>query len=237
MRLHDAFGPLYEDFQTLYSHVGQPAIAPWRLALVTVFQFLESLSDRQAADAVRGRLNWKYALGLELDDPGFDRSVLSEFRGRLVEGNAEQLLLEKMLEHFKAAGLLKTRGHQRTDSTHVLASVRQLNRLERAGETIRAALNELASIAPMWLKQHAKPDWVERYDHRIEQHRLPKGKSAPDAYGLAVAEDGFALLDALETEGTPEELKTLPAVETLRACWAQYFIRDAKKVPGHAHGR
>jgi transposase len=89
--------------------------------LVTVFQFLGNLSDRQAADAVRGRLAWKYALGLELADPGFDFSVLSEFRMRLVEGQAEQLLLDQLLEQCRSKGLVKARGKQRTDSSHILA--------------------------------------------------------------------------------------------------------------------
>jgi len=85
-RLRDEFAELYrdEDFQTLYPRRGQPGLAPWRLALVTVFQFLEHLSDRQAADAVRSRIDWKYALGLELSDPGFHFSVLTEFRARLL---------------------------------------------------------------------------------------------------------------------------------------------------------
>jgi transposase len=124
MRLCDEFGVLYqdEDFASLFPTIGQPALAPWRLALVTVFQFLENLTDRQAADAVRGRLDWKYALGLELTDAGFDFSVLSEFRGRLIQGNAEQVLLDKMLAHFTTKGLLKSRGKQRSDSTHVMAT-------------------------------------------------------------------------------------------------------------------
>ena len=92
MKLRDEFGTFYEDedFSALFSATGQAALAPWRLALVTVFQYLENLTDRQAADAVRGRLDWKYALGLELADAGFDFSVLSEFRSRLVEGESEQ---------------------------------------------------------------------------------------------------------------------------------------------------
>ena len=232
IKLRDAFGALYqdEDFAPFFSNLGQPALAPWRLALVTVFQFLENLSDRQAADAVRGRLDWKYALGLELEDPGFDRSVLSEFRARLVKNKAQQMLLDKMLVHFREAGLLKVRGHTRTDSTHVLASVRQLHKLEMVGETVRAALNGLAATAPEWLEGHIKPEWVERYGHRVEDYRLPKGKAARDAYGLVVAEDGYTLLDALELPETPPELLGLSAVVTLRACWEQYFIREDKRI-------
>lgn len=106
LRLRDAFTALYqdEDFQKLYPTRGQPGLAPWRLWLVMVFQFLEHLSDRQAADAVRGRIDWKFALGLELTDPGFHLSVLGAFRARLVAGQAEHLLLDTMLERFNERG-------------------------------------------------------------------------------------------------------------------------------------
>jgi transposase len=139
LRLHDEIGSIYEDeaFKQLFPIRGQPAEAPWRLALVTVLQFAEGLSDRQAADAVRGRIDWKYLLGLELADPGFDHTVLSEFRTRLVDGHAEHELLDALLRRAQALGLFRPRGRQRTDSTHVLAAVRVLNRLERVGETMQ----------------------------------------------------------------------------------------------------
>src|ERR671929_1487785 len=128
-RLRDEFSELYrdEDFGRFYPSRGQPGLAPWRLALVTVLQFVENLSDRQAADAVRARIDWKYALGLELEDPGFDHTVLSEFRSRLVESGAERLLLDVLLERFRQRGLLQARGRQRTDSSHVLAAAPPLN--------------------------------------------------------------------------------------------------------------
>ena len=125
---------------------------PWRLALVTVMQFVENLSDRQTAEAVRARIDWKYALGLQLTDPGFDFSILSEFRGRLIAGTREHLLLDQMLEVFRQKKMLKARGRQRTDSTHVLAAIRTMTRLELVTETLRAALNDLAAKEPDCLK-------------------------------------------------------------------------------------
>lgn len=159
LRIADAVGAIYDDMQfaDLFPLRGQPAEAPARLALATVLQFVEGLSDRRAADAVRGRIDWKYALGLELTDPGFDHTVLSEFRTRLVRGQAEQVLLDTLLERVRELGLLKSRGRQRTDSTHVLAAVRMLNRLERVGETLRATLNVLAVVAPEWVRRVAEP--------------------------------------------------------------------------------
>src|SRR5215204_483547 len=185
-RLRDEFDALYqdEDFRTLYPARGQPGLTSWRLALVTVFQFLEHLSDRQAADAVRARIDWKYALGLELTDPGFHFSVLAEFRARLVAGGAEHLLLDTMLERFKARGLVKARGKQRTDSTHVLAAVRDLSFLELVAETLRAALDDLAAVAPDWLRGVAKPVWFERYGRRVEDYRLPKSREEREALAL-----------------------------------------------------
>lgn len=231
MRLRDAFGTLYndEDFVSLFPTTGQPALAPWRLALVTVFQFLENLTDRQAADAVRGRVDWKYALSLELEDPGFDFSVLSEFRDRLIKGGSEQLLLDKLLDHFKARGLIKERGKQRTDSTFVLANIRVMNRAELVGETLRAALNQLAEADPVWLRGFAPDEWFERYGHRVEEYRLPKSKAARDAYLHAVGEDGFALLDAIN-QAASEKLKELGKVRTLQAVWERHYERKGKRV-------
>src|SRR5688572_25246340 len=126
MHMYDEMGALYSDemFLALFPCRGRSAESPARLALVLVMQFAENLTDRQAADAVRSRLDWKYVLGLELEDCGFNFSVLSEFRDRLLVGETEQLLLDAMLAKFQERGLLKTRGRQRTDSTHILASIR-----------------------------------------------------------------------------------------------------------------
>src|SRR5262245_55004198 len=149
-------------------------------------QFVENLSDRQAADAVRGRIDWKYALALELTDPGFDHTVLSEFRSRLVDGQAERQLLDLLLDQLRELGLIRQRGRQRTDSTHVLAAVRTLNRLERVGEAMRAALNDLAILAPEWLQTLAPAEWYQRYGKRVENYHLPKTEAARE--GLAVAD-------------------------------------------------
>src|SRR5918999_4832579 len=138
MTMRDELGVIYPNdlFADLYPQVGHYGEPPWRLALITLMQFSENLTDRQAADAVRGRIDWKYALGLELTDAGFDFSALSEFRSRLLAGVAEERLLTQLLAHFVERGLLKARGKQRTDSTHIVAAVRELNRLEIVGETL-----------------------------------------------------------------------------------------------------
>ena len=229
MRMRDEMGVIWEDedFASLYSTRGQPALAPWRLALVTVMQFAENLSDRQAANAVRARIDWKYALSLELTDPGFDFSVLSEFRSRLVEGEAEQLLLEKMLSRFKERGWVKARGNQRTDSTHVLAAVRALNRLELVGETLRAALNALAVVDPEWLGELAPGEWFERYSRPVDEYLFPKGIAARKEYAEAIGRDGTKLLSAVDADDAAGLLKEIPAVELLRQIWEDQYTHIA----------
>jgi transposase len=226
LQMRDELGTLYtdQDFAALYPRRGKPALQPWRLALVTVMQFVENLSDRQAAEAVRARIDWKYALSLALDDPGFDFSLLSEFRERLVAGNAEQLLLDRLLDLFRDKKLLKARGRQRTDSTHVLAAIRAMNRLELVTETLRATLNEVATVAPDWLRSIAPADWYARYSLRAEQWRLPKGEKARQEFGQTVAQDGFLLLSLLDTH--KPQLKTLAKVQTLIHVWERHFARS-----------
>jgi transposase len=193
--LRDTFGPLFHnpDFAHLFSHTGQPAEDPARLALITILQFAERLSDEQAADAVRSRVDWKYLLALPLTDAGFDPSVLSEFRKRLVDGTAEHLLFDILVTQFRVQGLLRARGRQRSDSTHVLAAVRALNRLECVGATMRHALNSLAVVVPDWLLAHSHPDWLERYGPRMEDYRLPESKDDRAAFATIIGADGLTL--------------------------------------------
>src|SRR4051794_25001592 len=124
--LRDRLGPVLDDagFADLYPRRGQPGYTPWRLALVTLLQFREGLSDRQAAEAVRARIDWKYLLALDLADADFDYTVLCEFRARLLAGGAAERLLARMLDVAHEAGVVKTRGGPRPPSTHGLAAVR-----------------------------------------------------------------------------------------------------------------
>lgn len=225
--LRDKIGAVFADadFADLYPKLGQPAYAPWRLTLVTLMQFREGLSDRQAADAVRGRIDWKYVLALDLADAGFDFSVLCEFRARLLQHKATERLLDRLLDAAREGGLLKGRGRSRTDSTHVLAAVRHLNRLELVGETLRAALNALAVAAPDWLRAVAPADWHKRYDRRVEDMRLPEAGSKREAYAIQVGTDGFVLLDALDGTDTPPDAAALPEVAVLRRVWTRHFER------------
>jgi transposase len=225
IRMRDELGTIYEDhlFAHLFPARGQPSESPWRLVLTTVMQFAEDLSDRQAAEAVRSRIDWQYALSLELTDPGFDHTVLSEFRTRLVTGQAEQLLLDTLLARMRERGLLKPRGRQRTDSTHVLAAIRVLNRLELVGETLRHALNSLAVVAPDWLRAWVPPEWFDRYGPRMENYRLPKTAAAREALAATIGADGRRLLRAVEVATDLPWLREMPAVRTLRQVWMEQY--------------
>ncbi|XHX79507.1 MAG: IS1182 family transposase [Stenomitos frigidus ULC029] len=231
LTLRDELGPIFADadFANLFSTTGQPAIPPWRLALITLMQFRENLSDRQAADAVRSRIDWKYLLGLELTDAGFDFSVLSEFRQRLLEGQAEHLLLDRLLEHCRAVGIVKARGKQRTDSTRVLASIRVLNRLELVAETFRAVLNELATLVPEWTKEVALEAWYKRYGSRIEDTRLPESTVERDAYAQTVGDDIYYLLECLQESQLPIKWQQLSSIMALQLAWQRHYevIKDA----------
>jgi transposase len=227
IRARDQLGSWYEDadFAAAYGVRGAPGISPAQLAMVTVLQFTENLTDRQAADAVRGRLDWKYCLGLALEDEGFGHTVLSEFRSRLVAGSLERKVLDLLPGRLKELGLVRAGGRQRTDSTHVLARIRSLNRLELAGETVRAALEALAAAAPAWLATVIDGSWQQVYGQRVDNLRLPESETRRKAMAAQYGTDGYHLLDQVYAPGAPAWLRELPAVQALRQVWVQQYYR------------
>ena len=232
LKLRDELGTIFQenDFQALYSSQGAPGESAVRLALVTIVQYMEDLSDRDVAEAVPARIDLKYFLSLPLEDEGFDYSVLSEFRQRLLAGKAESLLLDKLLAVCKAKGWVKARGKQRSDSTHVLAAVRSLRRGELVGETLCHALNCLAEVAGDWLQKQVPATWYGRYGRRIEVYRLPKGKAQREAWLLQVGRDGQQLLQWLAAPDAPPQLRSLAAVECLRTVWSQHYHLNGEGV-------
>jgi transposase len=228
IRIRDELGSWYEDgdFAAVYPVRGAPGISPAQLAVVTVLQFTENLTDRQAADEARGRVDWKYCLGLDLADEGFEFTVLNGFRDRLLAGGAERVLFDRLLDLLKERGLVKAGGRQRTDSTHVLGRVRDLNRLELAGESVRAALEALAAAAPGWLAGVIDASWQQVYGQRIDGWRLPEGQGARGQLAVQYGRDGYHLLDQVMAPGAPGWLAGLPAVRALRLIWIQQYYRD-----------
>ena len=193
---------------------------------MTVLQFTEDLTGRQAAGEVRGRVDWKYCLGLELEDEGFEFTALNGFRERLLAGGAERVLFDRLLDLLRQRGLVKAGGRQRTDSTHVLARLRDLNRLELAGETVRAALEALAAAAPGWLAGVIDASWQRVYGQRIDNLRLPESQAAREELAVQYGRDGYYLLEQVSGPGAPAWLRELPAVQALRLIWIQQYYRD-----------
>ncbi|MBB4964041.1 transposase [Saccharothrix violaceirubra] len=225
MRMRDVHGPVFADadFEELFPVRGRPAVSPARLALVSVLQFAEGLTDRQAAHAVRSRLDWKYALSLELTDTGFDFSVLSGFRARLAEADAGRAVFDAVLRAGGAAGLVKSGGRQRTDATHVPAATRDLSRLEFVVGTLRTALDRIAEVAGDWLVTVAAPEWFDRYTAQPEDSRFPSRWAARVRHDDQCGADGMVLLEAAWSAAAPPGLRHLPAVEFLRRTWVQQF--------------
>lgn len=232
LTFRDEMGVIYEDeaFADLFVWRGQPAESPGFLAMVTILQFAEGLTDRQTAEAVGSRIDWKYVLGLELTATAITHSSLSKFRERLIEGDRERLLFDGMLEHLKVSGWLKGYRRQRTDSTHVLAAIRQMNRLEFLGETLRAALNDLASVAPDWLVEQVSADWFGLYGARFENYRLPQQQAEREALQLRIGQDGFHLLSAVFSKAAPDWLRKVPSIEVLQQVWIQQYYREGDTV-------
>jgi len=233
--VRDRLGQWLEDeqFAAAFGVRGRPGWSPSRLALVTVLQRAENLTDRQAAEAVRTRIDWQYLLGLPLDDPGFDHSVLAEFRARVAEAGLEQVALDALLARLAADGLVKAGGKQRSDSTHVNAAVAALNRLELVGESVRAALEALAAAHPAWLEQRIRvADFTRRYGTPMTSWRPPASAAKRDELSIAYARDGYALLEAVYDQQAPAWLRELPPIDTLRQVLLQNYTRTTG-----SHGR
>lgn len=220
----DEIGPVYvaDDFADAYSKRGQPGLSPVLLLLVTLIQFIENLSDRAVVEALQFRIDLKYFLHLPLDYDGFDPSVLTEFRQRLIKLDATKVLLDKLLDVAIEKGLLKS-SKQRTDSTHVLASVRDLNRLELVFETMRLALEFLIDWNFEWLESIAQPEWAHRYAQPCFNFRIPKKEKDKANWIANIGRDGYFLLEEIDKL---ENLALIdhPRISTLRKIWEQQFV-------------
>nr|WP_255345017.1 transposase [Streptomyces avermitilis] len=212
-----------EDFADWYPRDGRPGLSPAQLATVCVLHFLLGLSDRQAAEAVRCRIDFKYAMALELDDPGFHHSVLADFRDRLAEGDRADRLLDLALARLKEAGLVRERTTQRTESTHVLAAVRDLTRLELVTEAVRAVLEEVARTASHLLDGLVDEDWRRRYGRPV---RLGKNPTRPKTRIFAGGDDACRLLERLLHQHGPG-YRPGPQAEALRQIMVQNYYRGA----------
>jgi transposase len=191
------------------------------LALVTAFQYAENLPDRRAAEAVRTRTDWKYALHLPLDGPGFDRSELCEFRKQLLLDPVAQQGFQHMLDRLAELGLWRNKNHQRVEVVEVLTAVCLVSRLERLAEAMRITLEALATRQPEWLRTVTLPHWYERYNQVFSMSLLPHSKKEQEDLAQAIGMDARYLHEKIE--GSQTALALLPEVQSLRRELQQQF--------------
>jgi hypothetical protein len=151
--------------------------------------------------------------------------VLTGFRQRLIDHGLEEKVLDLLLARLSELGTVKAGGRQRTGSTHVLAAVRSVNRLEFPAETLRAALEVLSAVAPDWLATHIDAERVQRYGARADSYRLPQGEDKRTNLAVQMGTDGFDLLEAIHADHTPAWLREIPAVAVLRTVWIRQYHR------------
>lgn len=215
--LHD------DQFADLYHREGRPAISPVILSLVTLFQAWEDLSDRAATFAAIDRKSWQYAMHLPSDYAGFDASILVDFRKRLLANDAEARIFEHVLHTMQVLKLFSPRGIQRTDSLALFTKARKLTRLEFMVETVRVTLRAVLKADNDWARAHLPGEWDERYGKICRSERLDTDKTA--AMSVQTGDDGQALLDLLDAEESPAQLRELYAVTVLRTVWSQHYVR------------
>jgi len=233
--LREELGSLLREarFAPLVMTTGRRSEAPVTLALVTILQFSHGVSDAQAAKAVIDRIDWKYLLDLDIDDPGFDAERLAVFRQKLLADAHVQPLVAELLAVSMRHGLVRTRGKQRGDPAPVLAAICTLARVEQVYATLRTTLNAIAEHAPDWLIAHVPVAWADRYGDEFQPAALPRTKTQLDSYrtmAVNIGQDGAYLLDALGATADEEPVRQVAAVETLRVVWARHYERGGVRV-------
>jgi transposase len=208
----------------------EPHVTIPLLFLITVFQYLENLSDSQAAAAVLNRVDWKYALHLPLISLGFDQKELEQYHRKLLTDPKVLLYLDGLLERVRDLYDSPPRDPEKVDTTSMLDAVRALNRLSQVVRAMRLALDELAIYHPDWLKKTVLPHWFQRYAGNEVGGKSPETRKKREALALAVGEDGFFLLDALGMDDAPRDASSLPEVEYFRHVWNLQFERVAGRV-------
>jgi transposase len=233
MQIRDVLETVCADarYDSLFSWRGRQAEAPWRLVLVLLLQFAEGLSDRQAAEAVRGRLDWKYLLGLELADPGFNAALLSHFSTHLTPRAPEQHFLDAVLTACQTSHVPGAVRRRSLESKYLVTEARFINRLDRIAETFREALRAVTVAAPEWSNTWMPVDWHIRYGPLARAAFQPHGRLARRAFIEAVRADGQGLLDALGGPDAPRGLADLEVVQLLGRLWAREFaVRNGRTI-------
>ena len=201
---------------------GKPENSFVLFTLATLFQYAEGLTDRQAGEATRLRIDWKYALHLPLNHPGLDPTELCEFRQGLLFNTAARQVVEQLLTRVVELGLLGSRSRPRVEVGDVLAAVCTLARLEQIAEAMCLALEAVAAREPEWLRRAALPHWYERYNRTFLNSHLPHTTNEQEALAQAIGSDALHLLDAV-AGGDGSGVARLPEVQHLQQIWHQQF--------------
>ena len=224
-------------FSSMYGSEGRPGVNPVILALVTVFQFIEKLPDRQAARMAVMRLDWKYALRQELNWTGFHYSDLCNFRKRLLQHHQEKAVFESVVDYLREAGYVKGRGAQRTDRTHSLGAVRDLSTIDLVRDTIHVALQALTSADAPWTLKHLPASFVQSYAPRQRYEWLNKAEVSTALETAAI--DGEWLLAQVKQFGSVR-LKNLEQITLLRRVLNEQFAKSKETLrytpTGHYRG-
>lgn len=198
------------------------------LAMVTVFQYAEDLPDRLAAEAVRKRTDWKYALHLSLDYPYFNPIALCEFRQQILLNKEGQQVFQCMLKRLTEIGLLNHRVKNWTGAGDVLMSVCTLSRVDQLVQAMTLALEALAATHPELLRGVTLPHWYKRYSQPAPTINLPNSKGDQKVLVQAIGEDTSYLLETVSTGDEPGPAQ-LPEVRSLRRTWQQQFEQEASE--------
>ncbi len=225
----DEIFPDEETFRPMYARGGRGAEPPLLMALVTVFQMMEKVPDRQATEWVVSRLDWKYALHLPLEYKGFHFTDLLAFRKRLLQHQQERILFDQLLGRLKELGLLKAGGKVRTDSTHVLALMERLSRMELVTESLRVATLAIQEAAPEWAAKHLPSAFLETYSKRQSQYGL--SDTQIQAKWIQAGRDGIWLLSQIDA-ASPAAVRNLSQVILLRKVLQQQFPDGPDNPPG-----
>jgi transposase len=216
------------DFARLDPASEQPVARLATCALVTLFQFVEGLPDRRAVEAMRTRIDWKYALHLPLAYRGLEPSALCRFRQRLLNDLVAQLVFQQVMDRLAQTGLLKDIAGSRSGSSEVLAAVCMVSRLEQLLEAMQAVLEALAAAGSKWLLENTLPHWYERYNQIFMLRILRKSNGEQLVVAQTIGQDALYLLEALTAHGS--DLAQLPEVRTLQQVWQQQFFQNLPEI-------
>jgi hypothetical protein len=201
------------------------------LALVTIFQFAENLPDRRAAEAIRTRRDWKYALPLARTYPGLDYHLLSEFRQLLCREPAARQVFQQVLDRVAETDLLRSTDRQLLTAGEVLAAVCRVSRLEQLIEAMCMSLEAMAALEPESLRTIALPHWYERYSQLQAARDLPRSQEEQTSLAQAIGADAMYLLEAIA--GAGDDLISLPETRILQQVWHRQFDQAEHQIQWH----